>query len=415
MREVASAVSNRRDDLLKMTRGLVAAASPNPPGDTRASALVAATFLSAIDGVSEVHHFETEPGIVNLVATVRGGEPGKRLVFSGHLDTFPIGEHLVWSVPPTSGVCRDGRIYGRGVADMKGGIAASILAAAMLSEYRSHWNGEIVVALAGDEETMGRQGADWLLENIPEARGDGMICGDVGSPRVARFGEKGLLWIEVEAVGVQGHGAHVHRGINAIDRLRLALDALKGLETVCVDPPPGLIEAIQQAEPISELLGDPGEAEILRRITVSIGTIAGGVSPNLIPDRARAAVDIRLPAGLTLAAARIHVDEALRPIPGISWKQTQGYSPTYTDPRHPLVETVLNAGELVTGARPATNMRIGASDARLYRMRGIPSVVIGCTPFNMGAADEYVLVDELVAVAQIHAVAGLNYLSRVRS
>src|SRR5262249_47034311 len=154
----------------------VAAPSPNPPGDVTAAAAVAAAFLETING-AEVERFESAPGIVNVVARIAGGRPGRRLVFNGHLDTFPIGEDLGWTMPPLGGVEADGRLYGRGVSDMKGGIAASMIAARALAEHRARWRGEIVIALAGDEENMGSLGTRWLLDNVPHARGDAMICG----------------------------------------------------------------------------------------------------------------------------------------------------------------------------------------------------------------------------------------------
>jgi Acetylornithine deacetylase/Succinyl-diaminopimelate desuccinylase and related deacylases len=82
---------------------------------------------------------------------------------------------------------------------MKGGIACSLLAAMLLAEHRDAWSGEIVLTLAGDEENMGSLGTGYMMEHIPHARGDANICGDVGSPRIVRFGEKGLMWVEVEA------------------------------------------------------------------------------------------------------------------------------------------------------------------------------------------------------------------------
>ena len=72
--------------------------------------------------------------------------------------------------------------------------------------------------------------------------------------------------------------------------------------------------------------------------------------------------------------------------------------------------TATAAAEIL-GSSPVTNMRVGASDARVYRMFGIPSVVFGCTPFNMGAGDEHVLLDELIAVAQVHALTAFDFLS----
>jgi acetylornithine deacetylase/succinyl-diaminopimelate desuccinylase-like protein len=408
--EIAAEVVARRDELIADARRLVAAASPNPPGDVVQAAAVAQELIGTIDG-AEVRRFTPAPGIVNLVAIVRGRAPGKRLIFNGHLDTFPIGEDLGWTVPPLDGVLRDGRLYGRGVSDMKGGIAASLLATSVLARHRSCWDGEIVITLAGDEETMGSLGTRWLLENVPEAKGDAMICGDVGSPLVVRFGEKGLVWIEIEAEGSPAHGAHVHKGVNAIDRLRNALDALKTLEALVPNAPKSVTEAIAAAKAVSEPLSGAGEADVLGRLTVNIGTISGGVSPNLVPAQAKAAADIRLPAGITLEAVIETLHQHLDPLDGVRWRVLQNYPPSVTAPDHPIVRATAQAATQVLGQTPVVNMRVGASDARLYRMFGVPSVVFGCTPFNMGGPDEHIRVDELLAVAQVHALAALDFLT----
>ena len=98
-------------------------------------------------------------------------------------------------------------------------------------------------------------------------------------------------------------------------------------------------------------------------------------------------------------------------IAGVSWRITQKYPPSVTSPDHEIVRATIAAATAVLARPPVANMRVGASDARLYRMFGVPSVVFGCTPFGMGGADEHVLVDELVAVAQVHALAALRFLS----
>jgi acetylornithine deacetylase/succinyl-diaminopimelate desuccinylase-like protein len=238
-----------------------------------------------------------------------------------------------------------------------------------------------------------------------------MICGDVGSPLVVRFGEKGLVWVEVEAEGSPAHGAHVHKGVNAIDRLRAALDALKLLEALTPNAPAAVTDAIAAAKPVSEPLSGAGEAEVLGRVTVNIGTISGGVSPNLVPTHAKAAADIRLPAGIALEQVTETLHRTLDPLVGVSWRILQNYPPSVTAPDHPIVRAAVRAAGEVLGRAPVVNMRVGASDARLYRMFGVPSVVFGCTPFNMGGPDEHILVDELVAVAQVHALAAFDFLT----
>ncbi len=396
--------------LVEMTQALVRVASPNPPGDTSAVAEVAEGLLAAIPGI-EIQRVEPEPGIVNLVARVRARRPGRRLIFNGHLDTFPVGESAGWSVPPLSGVLRDGRLYGRGVSDMKGGVACSILAVALLAQHADAWSGEAVLTLAGDEENMGSLGTGYLLDSVPEARGDANICGDVGSPMVVRFGEKGLLWIEVEARGAAAHGAHVHKGVNAIDRLRVALDRVKELERLPVAAPDAVTRAIADASAISEPISGAGEAETLARVTVNIGTIEGGMSPNLVPTHAIARIDIRLPVGITTAMLQEKLDVWLGPVEGVTWRMLRRFEPSFTDPGHEIVARVRAVAEEVLGTAPAVNMRVGGSDSRWYRMHGVPTVVYGLTPFNMGGPDEHILVDELKAVAKVHTLAAFDFLA----
>lgn len=408
--ELDRRVGAARERLIDMTRRLVRAASPNPPSDTHDVAAIAETMLREIAGI-EIERIEPEPRVVSLIGRIKGAQPGRRLIFNGHLDTFPIREDLPWTVPPLDGVLRDGKLHGRGVSDMKGGLACSLLAAALLAEHREAWRGEIVLTLAGDEENMGSLGTGYMMEHVPHAKGDANICGDVGSPRVVRFGEKGLMWVEVEATGSPAHGAHVHRGVNAIDRLRLALDSLKSLEALPLETPASVVQAIARAKPISEKLSGAGEAETLGRITVNIGTIEGGTSPNLVPTHAIARADIRLPVGVTTDRLADALDEWLRPIEGVTWRAIRRFEPSFTEPGHEIVQRTAQVATEVLGEAAAINMRVGGSDSRWYRRYGVPTVVLGLTPFNMGGADEYVLVDELLAVARIHTLVAYDFLS----
>jgi succinyl-diaminopimelate desuccinylase len=411
VREVLSQdVERNLPRLIEMTQALVRVASPNPPSNTAAIAKATRDLLSAIPRI-ELRTVEPEPGIVSLVARLRGKGQGRRLIFNGHLDTFPIGEETGWTVPPLGGDLRNGRLYGRGVSDMKGGLACSILAAALLAEHAEAWDGEVVLTLAGDEENMGSLGTGYLLKTIPEASGDANICGDVGSPMVVRFGEKGLLWLDVEAKGAAAHGAHVHKGINAIDRLRAALDRVKDLERLPVETPAAVKDAIAASAPISEPLSGAGESGTLSRVTVNIGTIGGGISPNLVPSEARAQCDIRLPVGTTTAQLLHKLDEVLRPLEGVTWRPTRRFEPNFTDPAHEIITRVRDVAAEVLGTPPAVNMRVGGSDSRWYRQYSVPTVVYGLTPFNMGAADEHILVDELKAVAKVHTLAAFDFLT----
>ena len=236
-----------RAELLALTRRLVAIPSENPPGDTRALVAVIAETLQSIDGV-EIECPSAVPPIANLVARITGREPGRRLIFNGHLDTYPIGDRAQWSVDPLVGAVQDDRLYGRGVSDMKGGIACSMWAFMMMAQRRDDWSGELVLTLAGDEESMGSHGTQFLLETVPHAAGDAMICGDAGSPLIGRFGEKGMIWLELSAAGRAAHGAHVHLGDNAIENLLVGMTELCKLRGEPVTTPPNVADRIARAK-----------------------------------------------------------------------------------------------------------------------------------------------------------------------
>jgi succinyl-diaminopimelate desuccinylase len=407
--KLVAEIAAGRQRLTDLCARLVRIRSENPPGDTRDIASVIAGVLRNIPGVVVEELMPHEP-IANIVARVHGAGPGRRLVFNGHLDTYPIGERSDWTVDPFGAEQRDGRMYGRGVSDMKAGIASSIFALERMASCRDTWNGEVVLTLAGDEETMGTRGTAFLLDHVPHARGDAMICGDVGSPRVLRFGEKGFIWLDVEASGKAAHGAHVHKGVNAIDRLIAAVRTLQGLREREVTPPPTVADAMRDARGVSEALSGEGETATLQAITVNCGVFQAGISPNLIPARAEARFDIRLPVGVTAAEIETEISALLRPLEGVRYRIARSVDPTWTDPQHEVIRLLQQSGSEVLGERPVVNMRVGASDARLYRLRGLPAIVCGLTPYNLGGPDEYIVLDDLYAVAYMHTLTAFDFL-----
>lgn len=405
------AVDALADDLVAIAQALIAVPSPNPPLATGAVAKTAAALVARhIPGAIVALH-DAGDGVVNLVARLHGADSGRRVLLSGHLDTYPVNEALPWTVDPLGGLVRDGRLYGRGSADMKGGIAASIIALTALAQHRDAWQGEVVLALSGDEESMGILGATWLLERVPEMRADAVIIGDAGSPAVVRFGEKGFLWVEIDAVGRPAHGAHVHLGDNAVDRLRRALDALATLRAMPVHAPDIVTRAIDAARHISEPLSGAGETDTLTRVTVNIGHVAGGTSMNLVPASARAGLDIRLPVGVTTAQVEACIAALLAGHEGINVRVLRRTEPSHTPPNSELVRLTEAAAARVLGHPPAVNMRVGGSDSRVFRAARIPTVVYGLTPHNMGGADEYALLAELSIVAKVHALTALWFLN----
>lgn len=396
-------------ELESLCAALVATPSENPPGDTQALAAQVEAFLAAIPGMEVTRVVGRSPA-VNLIARLACGRPGRRLLFNGHLDTFPAGESSAWKGSPFSARVEDGRLYGRGACDMKAGLAAAMMAAKVLAQVRAALAGELVLTFVSDEETGGTWGTQYVLANVPEARGDAMISADAGSPQVVRFGEKGQLWVELEARGRANHGAHVHLGDNAIVHLMDALRALKAMVSMVCPVPADVLAAMREAQPVSEPISGKGEFDTLSGLTVNIGTVSGGIAVNIIPDRATARLDFRFPPGLTLAVVLGEIGRRMRDYPEVGWTVLSSHEPNVTDPGHEIVQTVLRHARSGMDGAVVANMRPGFSDSRFYRAAGIPAVVYGPAPNNMGGGDEYVLLEDLRAVFRVHVLAAAQYL-----
>ena len=407
--QLSERISRSGAELEALCAALVATPSENPPGDTQALAARVEAFLRDIPGI-EVKRVVGRAPAVNLIARLTGGKPGRRLLFNGHLDTFPAGDAAGWTGAPFSARIENGRMYGRGACDMKAGLAAAMMTAKVLAQDSAALAGELVLTFVSDEETGGTWGTQYVLANVPEARGDAMISADAGSPRVVRFGEKGQLWIELAARGRANHGAHVHLGDNAILRLVDALGALKAMESMHCPIPADVMAAMREARPVSESISGQGEFDTLSHLTVNIGTIAGGTAVNIIPDRATARLDFRFPPGLTLAQVQAEIGRRMRDHPQVDWTVLSSHESNVTDPDHEIVQTVMRHARSGSGGAVVANMRPGFSDARFYRAAGIPAVVYGPAPNNMGGADEYVLLDDLRAVFRVHVLAAAQYL-----
>jgi succinyl-diaminopimelate desuccinylase len=168
---------------------------------------------------------------------------------------------------------------------------------------------------------------------------------------------------------------------------------------------------IAEATAISEPLSGAGESEVLSSVTVTIGTIKGGHLRNLVSDASEATADIRIPVGVTVGQIENEIFRAVAAHEGVECIIDRRFEPTWTPPNHKVIELLARNCATVIGALPVRNMRVGASDARLYRRAGVPTVVCGLTPHNMGSADEYVDVAELLAVGDIFALTAFDFLN----
>jgi succinyl-diaminopimelate desuccinylase len=258
-----------------LTQDLVRFNTINPPGAERACAETLAALLKEEGFTVDVVPFGD--GRAQIVARI-GGAPGKLPIgFTGHLDTVPLGAQP-WSVDPHAGAIVDGKLYGRGSSDMKSGVAAFVVACLRLSSKLAGTPGVVLVITAGEET--GCTGAAALAQEFKGLPKVGAFV--VAEPTGNRpmVGHKGALWLEAVAKGLTAHGSMPEKGVNAVYKAARAVTALQDFD----------FNVARHG-----VLGGP---------TLNVGTIAGGLNINSVPDRAAIGIDIRTIPGQNHAGIR---------------------------------------------------------------------------------------------------------------
>jgi succinyl-diaminopimelate desuccinylase len=403
-------LEGRETEFVELCAELIRRPSENPPGDTTLLFAFVRDYLTR-QGIA-VETIAPEPTMPNLVASFDGGAgPGPHLVLNGHLDVFPAGDHSRWSVDPFGGVVRDGRLYGRGANDMKAGVTAALVTYTTLYRLRAQLQGRLTLTLVSDEETFGPWGARYLVEHAP-VLGDALLNGEPSTLQTVRFGEKGPCWVELVVETAGGHGGYPHVSPNAIRELARILADLDELRSMEVPMPPEVRTTLEQGRATLDRQLGAGATDTLLAVTVNVGTIEGGDKVNMIASRCRAEIDLRCPVGLELEDILARFGEIAGRSPYARWQVINSSPPNVCDPEARIFTLLKDNAEALspTGTRPLPTISLGGTDARLWRLRGIPAAVYGPTPYNMGAPDEYVLVDELVHVVKTHVLTAWEYL-----
>ncbi|MDP6707842.1 MAG: M20/M25/M40 family metallo-hydrolase [Alphaproteobacteria bacterium] len=399
-----------RDQLIGFLKDFVATPSPNPPGDTRAATAHITSFLEA-EGLP----FETVApnGIMpNLVGNFEGGAgPGRHLVLNGHIDVFPVGDPSGWSADPWGGEIREGKLYGRGAADMKAGTTASIFTYRYLYRLRDRLRGRLTLTCVSDEETFGPWGARYLIEHRPDVRGDALLNGEPGSPLCLRFGEKGPLWVAFTVRTDGAHGAYTHLSEGAVFKALRVIEALRAVEELEPSQPSNIAQVIAASAEAHDAAMGAGAAEIVPRVTLNIGLIEGGAKVNMVPGACRFEADFRLPIGIEKEQVLEAIEGIVANFDGIDWEEMNFTAPSWCDPDTPLAEHIRAAARKVRGHDLSPSVSLGATDARLWRYLGIPAYIYGPFPHGMGGVDEHVEIEEFLDVVKVHALAALDYLS----
>ena len=402
-------IDSERDRIVELQSQIVRIPSPNPPGDTRN--LVA--FLAAHLKEWGIEHrvVDPNPEWPNLIATVRGHGPGKRLILNDHLDHFPAEDPAKWSHPPYGGEVHDGKIYGRGVSDNKNGICGMLYELGLLDSMRDEWSGEVVATFVSDEETFGEYGARYLIEHCPEVMGDAVLSAECSGGDTVLFGEKGLIWLELSVEGPGGHAAYTHLYPNAAQvAARIIVEAEQEIHGSRVEMNPELRAAVA---------ANPGRfgAELaagadgpLFFATLNVGVIQGGLKMNMVAGSCRADIDMRVPLGISCDEILAKWDAIVQRHPGASWKLVYKTEPNACAYDDDFFQTLVRNVAEARGEKPTVDYILGMTDLRLWRERGVPAAVYGPESVGMGAPDEHISVRDLVDQVKAHTLTALDFL-----
>lgn len=402
------------EDKMRMAQlcsDLVRCKTPDPPGDTRSAMEVVERFMQneslqyKILSVSDI--------MPNMVSSVKFSDKGRHLMFNGHLDTMPAGEEPGWSDDPWSGKIADGKVWGRGAGDMKGGVTALMFAYKYVTRLKDYLSGRVSLSLVSDEETGYGRGTGFLFESIPdEMMADAVLTAEPSGVDAVSFASKGYVQYSVR---ISTPGAIAGYSNDSKSAIRIAADIIRDLDTV------GNIE-VRLPEVLRAMLDDPewvsyhtvirgnGHAEQLAKITTDICTVNGGSLLCVIaPDCEFSAATV-IPVGADPYSVYKKVEEIVSRYPEASLYWDGIDSADICSPFTEIAGLIQDTAKELSGKRPVMTPDIAISDCRYWRYRGIPAYWYGPDSFLCSAADEHVSIDEIFHIATTHALTAVKFL-----
>jgi len=336
--------------------------------------------------------------------------PGHDLMLNGHIDVVPAGDAAAWTTPPWDPAVRDGRVYGRGAVDMKGGLVCALFAAKAIRDAGVRLRGRVSVASVVGEEDGGTGTLATILRGHTAA---GAVVVEPTELAVIPA-QAGSLMFRLLVAGFSAHGCVREEGVNAIEKFLPLFTALRQLEA----------ERCGLATGAADVAGDPHSPLFARyRLPwpIEIGTLRAGDWASSVPDKLVAEGRLGVALSEEPAAARRAFAEAIARAaatdpwlaahpPTVEWWGGR-FDPAVTDPSDPLVTAVVDAATAVTGeAPPIEGVTYGADMRLLVNVGGIPTVLFG--PGDVRVAhmpDEHVPIDELRTTAEALIVAALRF------
>jgi succinyl-diaminopimelate desuccinylase len=413
------AIDERRDELVELTRALIRFPTVNPPGEAyRPCAEFIGERLRARGFTVEYVHAAGTPGDneqyprINVIARREGAAPGPCVHFNSHIDVVQSGRG--WTLDPFAAVVKDGRVYGRGACDMKGGLAASIIAVEALIESAAALPGTLEISGTVDEESGGYGGVHYLAERgwFSPPRVDHVIIPEPLNVDRVCIGHRGVWWAEIETHGRMAHGSMPFLGDCAVRHMHAVVDRFER------DLYPKL------AARRTDMPVVPSGA---RHSTLNINSIHGGLAETPgyptpeVPDSCRMVIDRRLLIEESIDGAKGEVRELLDQLAkdraGFRYSMRDIFEvrPTMADRNGPVAQSTAAAIRRVIGRDPEFICSPGTYDQKHIDRVGKLRDCIAYGPGILDLAhqpDEYVVIEDMVNSAKVMALAARSLLYR---
>lgn len=420
LQPVLHRIDDRVDDLVELTRDLIRFPTINPPGEAYqpcaeyigkrlAKRGFAIEYVRAFDVPGDCDAYPR----INMVARREGSRSGPCVHFNGHIDVVEVGAG--WTVPPFDGLVKDGRVYGRGACDMKGGLASAIIAVEALIDTDPEYPGAIEISATVDEESGGFGGVAYLAERgwFSAPRVDHVIIPEPLNVDRVCIGHRGVWWAEIETKGRMAHGSMPFLGESAIRHMAAVLDRFEQK----LYP--------KLAERISDMPVVPDGA---RQSTLNINSLHGGqaeghdgLPASCVADSCRMIIDRRFLIEESLDEVRSEITDILEDLvksrPGFQFdiREMFAVEPSISDKNGPVAATTAAAIQEVLAVEPSFICSPGTYDQKHIDRIGKLKDCIAYGPGLLELAhqpDEWVGIDDMVAAAKVMALTASRLLRR---
>jgi succinyl-diaminopimelate desuccinylase len=403
-----------KEKIIKLASDLIKIPSENPPGDSREIMSFIESWLRR-NGVNSLKVLSADLIKPNIIVEVGKGTPV--LILNGHADVVQAGDRSKWEFDPFGGEVKNGLLFGRGASDMKAGVAVIMYSIVLLKHVEERLKGTVRLIIVPDEETGGKHGSGWLLN---EHRGiltaDGCIIAEPsGSGNGgATVGQKGNLWIKFIAKGKSAHGSLApYVGDNAILKLMKVIqkaDRVRFIKSSIPDDMKEIMEASKKS--ISESYNNPEIKNVLDHVTVNIGTIKGGDAPNIVPPTAEMVWDMRVPIGISTDEVIKVIQDTIKDEAGVDIEVIERGEANYTLTSCKVIEILKNNLKEIENKDLDLTYQWASSDAKYFRKAGTPTVQFGPSILEgIHSFNEKVKTEDIVAATKVYLGTIIDFLT----